>query len=284
MKRNSMGKATLMLAFDGFYVPLAAKGLGQQKISPARSNPARVVMKVAGRHLNWQRVAASLIVFMIGACVTTFLDSRLEHTIRKELPRLVGPADRYDVDVSGARVSGEIADLENVHVVGARINRPKTPVIDRLEVDLSNVVVDRKEKRLKSLSAANAQARMLATDIAAFLDAKPGLDNVNVTLHPPDEITISAQPSIARYALPKAAMVKVRGRLVVESNEVNLEVIDLRAAGFSVGAIPKLVLEKVLNPIIDLSALPVPSQVTSVTVTEAVLVEATGGTTLRASR
>lgn len=221
---------------------------------------------------------------MLAACAS-FVDTRVEETIRAELPQLIGPADRYNVYVSGAKVSGEIADLDNVHAVGTRINRPKAPVIDRLEVDMRNVIVDRKEKQLKSLSVATAQARVLATDIAAFLQARPGLDNVNVTLHPPYEIIVDARPSIAGYALPKAAMVKVRGQLVAEVSEINLEVIDLRAAGFPVGAIPRFVLEKLINPIVDLSALPVPSQVASVKVTDdAVIVEASGSQSLTASR
>ncbi len=243
-------------------------------------------MKFANYRLNFTRTAAGLSVLMISACATTsFLDRRVEQTIRTELSRHVGPADSYNVDVFGARFSGEIAALEKVHVVGARVNRAKAPVIDRLEIDLSNVVIDRKEKQLKSLAAANAQARILAIDIAEFLDAKPGLDKVTVTLDPPDEIVVSGRPSIAGYGLPKAATLKVRGRLVAEANELKFEVTDLRAGGFSVGAIPKFVLEKALNPIIDLSVLPVSSQVSSVTVTEdAVVVEATGGTVLRASR
>lgn len=131
---------------------------------------------------------------MLGACGTT-LDRRVEDTIRKELSHVVGPAERYDVEVAGARVSVAIADLENVQVVGTRINRQNSPIIDRLEIDMRQVVVDRKEHRLRSLSAAKAVARVLASDIAAFLDTRPGLDNVNVTLHPPEEISVTAQPS-----------------------------------------------------------------------------------------
>ncbi len=243
-------------------------------------------MKFAKGRLNLCRAAAGLSVLLISACATTsFVDRRVEQTIRTELSRHVGPADRYDVDVSGARFSGEIAYLEKVHVVGARVNRAKAPVIDRLEIDLSNVVIDREEKQLKSLGAGSARARILAIDIAEFLDAKPGLDKVTVTLDPPDEIVVSGRPSMAGYTLPRAVTLKVRGRLVAEGNELKLEVNDLRAAGFSVGAIPKFVLEKAINPVIDLSALPVSSQISWVTVNEdAIVVEATGGSTLRANR
>lgn len=69
----------------------------------------------------------------------------------------------------------------------------------------------------------------------------------------------------------------MRGRLVINANELNLEVEDIGAAGIPIGAITQSIVEKRLNPIIDLSELPIPARFTSVTVSEAaVLLAATG--------
>lgn len=68
---------------------------------------------------------------MLGACAT-LVDTRVKDMIRTELPRLVGPAERYDLDVSGARSPVKLPSSRRF-AVGTRINRPKAPMIDRLE-------------------------------------------------------------------------------------------------------------------------------------------------------
>ena len=45
-----------------------------------------------------------------------------------------------------------------------------------------------------------------------------------------------------------------------------MEIIDLRVAGFPVGTIPIIVAEKLMNPLVDLSAMPANARVTSVQV------------------
>ncbi len=212
----------------------------------------------------------------LGGCATV-VDTRVEQIIAAELPSIVGQAASYEVQVEGARVTGEIADLNRVRAVGERVARPKSPILDRVDVRMSDVIVDRTEKRLVDLGAVDAEVRVLAPDIAAFLDARPGLDKVVVTLQPPYEITVESQFSAAGYSLPAAARAKVRGRLVTSNGALVMEIVDLRLAGFPIGTMPAFVLERLINPLVDLSALPAPSQVTSVQVLpKAVLLTASG--------
>ncbi len=219
-------------------------------------------------------------VLWLGGCAS-MIDSHVEQIIGAELPRVVGPAARYDVNVADARTSGEVADLKQVYVVGDRVARERSPVLDRIEVTMADVKIDRKEKRLLSLGAADANVRVLPSDIAMFLDAKPGLDNVVVTLQPPYEMTVEAQLAFAGFTLPRFARTKVRGRLVTSDGDLLMEIADLRIAGYPIGTIPAIVLEKLINPLVDLSALPTPSRVTSVQVTpDAVLLTASGSQTI----
>ncbi len=212
----------------------------------------------------------------LGGCATT-VDRRVEDIVTAELPRIVGPAASYRVEVEGARVSGDLADLRQVRIIGERVARPKSPVLDRVEVSMLDVVVDRVESRVVELGTADGKVRVLAHDIAAFLDARPGLDNVVVTFHPPYEMTVESQFSVAGYALPAIARGKLRGRLVASKSGLVMEIVDLRLAGFPIGTIPAFVLERLINPLVDLSALPAPLQVTSVEVTQfALLLTASG--------
>ncbi|MBA3353094.1 MAG: LmeA family phospholipid-binding protein [Blastocatellia bacterium] len=223
----------------------------------------------------------SEVVWLLRACVlglaliysalwlsgcASMTEARVEQRITAELPRVVGPAARYQVNVQGARDNGEIADIRRLHVIGTRVEREKSPVLDRIEVTMSDIVFDRKEKRLLSLGTADANVRVLPSDLAAFLDARPGLDNVIVTLYPPYEITIETQFAIAGFALPRVTSAKIRGRLVVNDGKLAMEVVDLRVAGFPVGTIPTIIVERLINPLVDLSAPPAAARVTSVQV------------------
>ena len=219
---------------------------------------------------------ATLLSFalLLTGCAT-LLDTRVEQLIAAELPRVVGAAARYDVNVDGARETGELIDIRRVRIAGERVERSGSPVLERIDVTMTDLVVDRKEKRLQSLGTADAIALLLPADIAAFLDARPGLDNVQVALFPPSEISIETRFAIAGFALPRSAGSRIRGRLIASDGRLIMEIIDLRVAGFPVGTIPSIVVEKLINPLVDLSAMPAPARVTSVQVMpDAVLLQA----------
>ncbi|MBC7780388.1 MAG: LmeA family phospholipid-binding protein [Proteobacteria bacterium] len=195
------------------------------------------------------------------------IDGRIEQLILAELPRVVGPAARYDVDVAGTRVDGDIARLRQVRVSGERVERARAPVLDRAELTMSDVVVNRTEKRLLSARGADANVRILPRDIAVFLDAKAGLTNAAVTLHPPYEMTVEVQFNVAGFVLPPIVRARVRGRLVASAGNLVMEVSDLRLVGVPTGTVPAFVLERLINPLVDLSGSPAPSRVNSVSVT-----------------
>ncbi len=217
----------------------------------------------------------SLALWLTGCA--TVVDKRVEQLIAAELPRVVGPAARYDVNVDGARETGEIIDIRRVRIVGERVERAGSPVLKRIDVTMIDLVVDRKEKRLRSLGTADASALLLPADIAAFLDARPGLDNVQVALFPPSEISIETQFALAGFALPRSTRARVRGRLIASDGRLVMEIIDLRVAGFPVGTIPSIVVEKLVNPLVDLSAMPATTRISSVQVMpDAVLLKGSG--------
>lgn len=215
----------------------------------------------------------SLALWLTGCA--TVVDTRVEQLIAAELPRVIGVAARYDVNVDGARETGEIIDIRRVRIVGERVGRAGSPVLERIDVTMIDLVVDRKEKRLQSLGTADASALLLPADIAAFLDTRPGLDNVQVALFPPSEISIETQFTIGGFALPRSIGARIRGRLIASDGRLIMEIIDLRVAGFPVGTIPSIVAEKLMNPLVDLSAMPATVRVTFVQVMpDAVLLKA----------
>lgn len=219
----------------------------------------------------------------IGAAgCASLVDNRAEQIILGELPRLVGPARAYRVDARG--VVPAAGRLQAVRVVGERIARPGSPVIDKAEVSLRDVRFDRSEKRVESIGAVDASARILAADIATFLDTRSGLDAVEVQFFGGNEIAVSALPSVAGLRLPAQTRVTMRGVLVPDGPLLKLEIVDLRAAGVEVGLFARAALQALVNPIVDLSSVPAPSQISSARVEGAALViEASGVSSVAAS-
>ena len=156
-------------------------------------------------------------------------------------------------------------------------------MIDHADVSLRDVRFDRTEKRVESIGAVDALARVLPRDIASFLDERPGLDAVDVQFYGNGEIVVRAQPSVAGFTLPAGVRVSMRGYLVPDGPRLKLEISDLRAAGFAVGLLPQAALQVLVNPIVDLSSLPAPTQIARVRVEgEALVIEASGVSDLTA--
>ena len=233
----------------------------------------------------YRSAAASMLCvagFMaIGACASV-VDNAVEDAIRAELPRLIGPARTYAVTVSGADVGAGSIDL--AQVTGTRIERPGSPVIDSADVALSGVRFDAASKRITAVAASKVNARLLPADVARFLDAKPGVDAVEVSFQASGEMEVRLVPTLGGYALPAGTRVQLRGRFVVAGQFLNLSVSELRVAGLSLGALPTGALEALVNPLVDLSKLPAPSRMDSASVVDGVLVlQASGATTAAAS-
>lgn len=221
---------------------------------------------------------AVVVTLGVAGCASV-VDHRAEQIILSELPRLVGPAREYRVSALG--VTPSAGQLQAVRVVGERIARPGSPVIDQANVQLRDVRFDRAEKRVESIGAVDARATVLPRDIASFLDERPGLDAVDVQFYGNGEIAVRAQPSVAGFTLPSGVRVSMRGYLVPEGSRLKLEISDLRAAGFEVGLLPKAALQVLVNPIVDLSSLPALTRISSVRVEGAALViEASGVSSL----
>ena len=130
------------------------------------------------------------------AC-STYLDARAEAALREALLRVVGPAESYDVRVSGANLDG--SRFERVRFVGRRIARADAPVLDRLELDLHGVVVDRAAKSLTAVAATRVELQLKGADLAVFL--RRWLTEPQVTLVPPDRVAVVGTPRIGGIAL-----------------------------------------------------------------------------------
>jgi len=195
------------------------------------------------------------------AC-STYLDARAEAALRDALVRVVGPAESYDVRVSGASADG--SRFERVRFAGRRIARAESPVLDRLELDLQGVVVDRAAKSLTAVGAARVELQLKGADLAVFLGR--WLGEPAVTLTAPDRIAIVGTPRIGAIALAGAGRAELQGRLVGAGSQLFLAIDRIRLGRSEAPPLALAIVERAINPILDVAAAPLPAQFDAVEV------------------
>jgi len=195
------------------------------------------------------------------AC-SSYLDARAEAALRDALLRVVGPAESYDVRVSGSSLDG--SRFERVRFVGRRIARAHAPVLDRLELDLQGVVVDRDAKALTALAAARVELQLKGADLAAFLS--PWLGEPDVRLEPPDRVAVVGTPRIGGIALGDAGSAELEARLVGTGSRLFLTIDRIRLGRSEAPPLARLVVERAINPILDVADAPLPARIDAVEV------------------
>ena len=103
---------------------------------------------------------------LLSSCAS-YVEGRAESVLLEAMPRVIGPADRYEASVRGANTSASHFDA--VHAVGVRVQRPGIPVIDRFVVDLQDVELDRPNKQVTAIGSAQAAVRITAADLSTYL-------------------------------------------------------------------------------------------------------------------
>jgi hypothetical protein len=204
--------------------------------------------------------------------------TQVERAIERELPRVIGPADRYEVRVEGIRA--RTAEAERVTVLGERVRPEGAPVLDRLDLELLGVRYDLRRERLERVDSTHARARLTPADLVAFMEEHRNVQQASLTLHQPDRATIRIRPALAGFDLPRGLSVDVHGQLTVEDDLVAFRVIEVRAVGTVLGERAARQLSDLINPLVDLSDIPMDLQVTSIHIAGgAIWIEATGDPT-----
>ena len=219
-----------------------------------RVRPKHLMMGVA--------ISSSCLVSgLFSGCTPTSL---VEQGIERELPKYVGPAEKYDVKIDGLDVGKGSA--EAVTAVGERVRPEGAPVIDRLALDLSGVVYDKDVERLTQVDGARLTAVIKTPDLADFLEMNRNENEASVILRSPNEATLSIRPQLGDYSVPPGVTVDVTGDLVGDGTQLRFDVTQVSAAGIDVSAIASRRLSNAINPLADLKNLPIEVDISSVVV------------------
>jgi hypothetical protein len=182
--------------------------------------------------------------------------------IERELPQYIGPADSYDVKIEGLKV--QAGSATTVLAVGERVRPEGAPVIERLALEMTDVVYDKSAERLSQVGGVKLTAAIRTNDLNDFLEAYRNVREAEVTLQSPDLATIRVRPEIGNLSVPPGITLNVTGQLVNEGTQLRFEISEVSAAGFDLSAIAARRLSDVINPLADLQNLPIQVEITSV--------------------
>ena len=222
----------------------------------------------------WRKAAFWVAPLLLASCAT-YVAGRAESALRGAMPRVIGPADHYEATVRGA--SADASHFDKVHVVGNRVQRPHTPVIDRFEVDLQDVTFDLPSKQVSGIGSARAAVYVKAVDLTAYLEQQRWIARPSVQLLPPDRLEVSGFFKVLGVDLAAGAPATFKGRLVTSGSQLRVAVDSLSLGDREAPGLLKGLVATAVNPLFDLAAYAVPSTVERVRVQDdAILLEASG--------
>lgn len=211
--------------------------------------------------------AAALLPLAAAAGCGRVVEGKAEGAIRDMLPRYVGPADKYAVDVGGKTSAMTRGRFRRVRIDGTNVRLTPQLTVAALGLDLTDVAVDPRAGRLEAVGAAGFSARIAEPELNRYVgDRRPGMRDLRVSCGTDGLLTVRARPEVLGYpTLP----VQVRGTLRPREDGARLDFVP-DSARVSVVPLPRFVVDHLvgrLNPVVDLSegvALPVTVRSTSV--------------------
>lgn len=190
-------------------------------------------------------------------------EASVEHAIEAALPQMLGPADRYKVKVEGIRGDNY---AERVTATGWRVRPEGSPVLDRIDADFRGVTYDPATGKVTQIKSAEANVNVLASDIANYLDESKRLKDVTVTFQVPISARIQARTEIPELQLADGAVVSINGTLYSNKSQIGYEVTGAEVEGALLPTSAQALIEEAINPLVDLSSVPIAITATSVSV------------------
>jgi hypothetical protein len=97
--------------------------------------------------------SVSLLGGLTAGCIGSSPQTVAAHKIADALPRIVGPAKHYDVDVDGNPFSLSRGRARKVHIEGVDVQLSPSVTMDHMSIDANNVSFDVKQRRIEHVGS-----------------------------------------------------------------------------------------------------------------------------------
>jgi hypothetical protein len=199
-------------------------------------------------------IPVSLSVVVAG-CSGNYIRAKVADAIRDALPKNLGPAKEYRVEVQGPSNSMLGGKIAHVHIEGTGVQLDPRMTVDQMTVDIDDVQYDLRKHELKKVSNAILHAKLSEASINKYLhESRVTKKDVRVRLQAGHAV-LDTEASVAGIAVP----ISVTGRVeIVDGVKISFAA-DSSSVAFTPipAAIANRLLETV-NPIYDLSKLSFP--------------------------
>ena len=190
------------------------------------------------------------------------MSNKIEDGLEERLPSIIGPAESYEVEVSGRALKMIDGRLAKILIHGRNVKLQGFPV-DDLEVEMRGVVFDKEKSQLESAEQTLFTAIVGEKTLVNYIRRnQPDIKDLRLKLAN-GAMTVQTRPR----ALGLSAPVSLTGKLRLRpGNKVDMDTDTMSVAGLNVpGRVIDFIMNRV-NPVLDLSLGNFPAVITKVTI------------------
>jgi len=125
----------------------------------------------------WSTVRYCVLIMVIcfawalAGCAGDIINSKVENKIKESLPKLIGPAKSYDVEVRGPHSKMIKGHIKKLVIHGKDVWMLPDLCVDKLEVRMADVKADRKKSALKSVGETSFDAVISEKSLNEYIDS-----------------------------------------------------------------------------------------------------------------
>ena len=199
---------------------------------------------------------------------TRAVNRTAERKIRDVLPDVLGPARQYRTHIESAPEKTVSGKLAAVTIDGDDVQMPNGLLVDQIHLELKGMDLDTKAQRVRSVREARFTATVGENSLNAFLagEAPDGetIQKLKLTLNP-GRVTLSAERVVLGLGIPFSFTGPLR---LLPPRRLELDPTRFVVVGLPITGKPLRFLKERFENSLDLSALPFPVEITSVTTTQ----------------
>jgi hypothetical protein len=215
--------------------------------------------RIASRAATLAIAAASFVpVIFLAGCGDQFVGGKIESKVAECLPDIIGPADSYEVSVTGhaaKMISGKISQM-TIHGKGVRLHQDFR--VDDLVVEMKGVRFDTGSNQLTGTDETTFQVTLSDKSLTKYIAKRqPDLKQLKITMTR-GKATVETRPTV----LGVSAGVSLAGNLqLLPANKVNFVPDQISVAGLNMPGMVVDYVTKRINPVMDMSLANFPAEI-----------------------
>jgi len=210
-------------------------------------------------------ILGSATVCAIAGCGGSSPQTVAAHKIADKLPRIIGPARHYDVQVDGDPFAIGRGRAKKVTIDGRNVAMASGLTMDRLTIEADDVSFDVKSRTLQHIGRVTFMARLGQLNLDKYLARiKPDMPGLSIKLRW-DDMEVAVPVEVA------SLMTTARLSGTLTPSRAGSDKLDFQGNKASVGVVPvpskiiDLALDSI-NPVLDLSGIRFPVSITNTSV------------------